>query len=54
MGKQWKTLEILFGGGVGFKITADGDHSHEIKTQLLLGRKAMTNLLVIGHLFKAY
>ena len=38
----------------GFKITADGDHSHEIKTQLLLGRKAMTNLLVIGHLFKAY
>ena len=43
MGKQWKTLEILFGGGVGFKITADGDHSHEIKRCLLLGRKAMTN-----------
>ena len=26
------------------KITADGDYSHEIKRQLLLGRKAMTNL----------
>ena len=28
----------------GSKITADGDCSHEIKTCLLLGRKAMTNL----------
>ena len=28
----------------GFKITADGDCSHEIKRYLLLGRKAMTNL----------
>ena len=28
----------------GSKITADGDSSHEIKRQLLLGRKAMTNL----------
>ena len=27
-----------------FKITADGDCSHEIKRCLLLGRKAMTNL----------
>ena len=27
-----------------FKITADGDCSHEIKRLLLLGRKAMTNL----------
>ena len=27
-----------------FKITADGDCSHEIKRHLLLGRKAMTNL----------
>ena len=26
------------------KINADGDHSHEIKRHLLLGRKAMTNL----------
>ena len=29
---------------LGFKITADGDCSHEIKRPLLLGRKAMTNL----------
>ena len=28
----------------GYKITADGDCSHEIKRRLLLGRKAMTNL----------
>ena len=27
-----------------FKITADGDYSHEIKRCLLLGRKATTNL----------
>ena len=27
---------------LGFKITADGDCSHEIKRCLLLGRKAMT------------
>ena len=31
----------------GFKITADGDCSHEIKRCLLLGRKAMTNLGII-------
>ena len=29
---------------MGFKITADGDCSHEIKRHLLLGRKVMTNL----------
>ena len=29
---------------LGFKITADGDCSYEIKRCLLLGRKAMTNL----------
>ena len=28
----------------GSKITADGNHNHEIKRCLLLGRKAMTNL----------
>ena len=28
----------------GFKITADGDCSQEIKRYLLLGRKVMTNL----------
>ena len=29
---------------LGSKITADDDHSHEIKRCLLLGRKTMTNL----------
>ena len=29
---------------LGFRITADGDCSHEIKRCLLLGRKVMTNL----------
>ena len=33
--------EFIF---LGFKITADGDCSHEIKRRLLLGRKVMTNL----------
>ena len=41
---SWKidgeTLETV----TDSKITADGDHSHEIKRCLLLGRKAMTNL----------
>ena len=29
---------------LGFKITLDGDCSHELKGHLLLGRKAITNL----------
>ena len=29
---------------LGSKITADGDHSHEMKRCLFLGRKVMTNL----------
>ena len=29
---------------LGYKITADGDCSHEIKRRLLLGRKALTNI----------
>ena len=33
--------DFIFGG---FRITADGDYSHEIKRRLLLGRKVMTNL----------
>ena len=33
--------DFIFGGS---KITADGDCSHEIKRDLLLGRKVMTNL----------
>ena len=41
-GKKMETVtDFIF---FGFKITADGDCSHEIKRCLLLGRKAMTNL----------
>ena len=36
--------DIILGGS---KITADGDCSHEIKRCLLLGRKVMTNLLLL-------
>ena len=32
---------------LGSKITADSDHSHEIKRCLLLGRVAMTNLDIV-------
>ena len=44
MANRWgnKTVTDFILGG--FKITADGDCSHEIKRCLLLGRKAMTNL----------
>ena len=42
---DWETretvIEFIF---FGSKITTDGDYSHEIKTLLFLGRKAMTNL----------
>ena len=48
------TLWQMMGGGgmetvidfifLGSKITADADHSHEIKRRLPLGRKAVTNL----------
>ena len=42
MGKTVETVrDFMF---MGFKITVDGDFSHEIKRSLLLGRKAMTNL----------
>ena len=41
-GETMETVrDFIFGGS---KITADGDHSHEIKRHLLLGRKAMINL----------
>ena len=33
--------DFIFGG---FKVTADGDCSHEIKRHLILGRKVMANL----------
>ena len=42
MRKQWIQRQNLFWGGS--KITADDDCSHEVKRNLLLGRKAMTNL----------
>ena len=41
MGKLETVADFIFGG---FKITADGDCSHEIIRHLLLGRKVMTNL----------
>ena len=41
MGKQWKQCQTIF---LGSKITVDGDCSHEIKRNLLLGRKVMTNI----------
>ena len=41
-GETMETVtDFILGGS---KITADGDCSYEIKRQLLLGRKAMTNL----------
>ena len=44
MANRWETVEavteFIF---LGSKTTADGDFSHEIKTCLLLERKAMTN-----------
>ena len=41
-GETVETVSDFVSGG--FKITADGDCSHEIKRRLLLGRKVMTNL----------
>ena len=45
MGNRWgnngNSDRLYF---LGYKITTDGDCSHEIKRYLLLGRKAMTNL----------
>ena len=41
-GETMKTVtDFIF---LGFKITADGDCSRDIKRRLLLGRNAMTNL----------
>ena len=41
-GKIMETVGDLILGGS--KITADGDHIHEIKRCMLLRRKAMTNI----------
>ena len=44
-GETMETVrEFIF---LGSRITADSDCSHEIKGYLLLGRKAMTNLVSI-------
>ena len=41
-GETMETMtDLIF---LGSKITVDGDCSHKIKRQLLLGRKDMTNL----------
>ena len=44
-GETMETVtDFLF---LGYKITADGECSHEIRRHLLLGRKTMTNLDII-------
>ena len=43
MGNRWGNSGWLYLGG-GFKITLDGNCSHEVKRCFLLGRKVMTNL----------
>ena len=42
-GKVEAVTDFIFLGSQ----TADGDHSHEIKRHLLLGRKAMPNLDIV-------
>ena len=45
MGEKVETMtNFLF---LGFKITADGDCSHEIKRYSLLGRKTVANLDIV-------
>ena len=43
-GKVEIVTEVLF---LGSRITVDGDYSYEIRRQLLLGRKVMTNLVSV-------
>ena len=45
-GETVETVSVFIFGGS--KITADGDHSHEIKRRLLLESKVMTNLLLLS------
>ena len=40
-GNNGNSTDFIFWG---YKITADGESSYEIKRRLLFGRKAMTNL----------
>ena len=44
MANRWGNKTVTDFIFLGFKITADGDCSHEIKRYLLFGRKAMMNL----------
>ena len=48
MANRWETMEtvtdFIF---LGYKITANGDRSHEMKRCLPFGRKTMTNLVSI-------
>ena len=44
--KERTATDYIF---MGSKITVGGDCSHEIKRRLLLGRTAMTNLLLLSH-----
>ena len=44
MANRWGNETVSDFIFLGFKITEDGDCSHEIKRCLLLGRKVMTNL----------
>ena len=46
-GKKWKQWQFIF---FGSKITADGDCSSETKRRVILGRRAMTNLVVVVQL----
>ena len=41
---EGEKVEVITDFLLSSKITADGDCSHEIRRQLLLGRKVMTNL----------
>ena len=43
-GEKVQAVRFYF---LGSKITVDSDRSHEMKRSLLLGRKAMTNLLLL-------
>ena len=46
-GKVETVTDFIF---LGSKITADGECSHKIKRHLLLGRKAMRNLLLLSRI----
>ena len=50
-GETMETVtDVIF---LGSKISADCNCSHEIQTQLLLGRKAMTNLDILKSILKS-